>query len=92
MNVTKQIKIVLLQNSIKFVDKVSSPGAGNFAKQVIDYAVVNNGDLIMTLVNKGKTLFFSSWDEELIYNSSQIPVICINPVDTKKSSISGAWY
>ncbi|MCD6555589.1 MAG: universal stress protein [Bacteroidales bacterium] len=92
MTVTKQIKTILLKYNIKFVDKVSSPGAGNFAKQVIDYAVVNNGDLIMTLVNKGKTLFFTSWDEEIIYNSSQIPVICINPVDTKKSSIAGAWY
>lgn len=92
MTITKQIKTILLKYNIKFVDKVSSPGAGNFAKQVIDYAVENNGDLIMTLVNKGKTFFFTSWDEQIIYNSSQIPVICINPVDTKKSSFDGAWY
>jgi len=91
MNVTKQIKDIMTQYGIKFVDKVSSPEAGNFAKQVIDYSVENNADLIMTLVNKGKAFFFTSWDEQIIYNSSQIPVICINPVDTKKSTWAKGW-
>jgi len=40
----------------------------------------------MTLVNKDKSLFFSSWDEKIIYNNSQIPVICINPIETKKTT------
>jgi nucleotide-binding universal stress UspA family protein len=91
MTVTKQIKNIMTEYGINFVDKVSSPEAGNFAKQVIDYAVDNNADLIMTLVNKEKTFFFSSWDEQIIYNSSQIPVICINPVSTKKTSWDKAW-
>ncbi len=91
MNVTKQIKNILAEYGVKFVDKVSSPEAGNFAKQVIDYAVENKADLIMTLINKDKTFFFSSWDEQIIYNSSQIPVICINPVDTKKTTWAKSW-
>lgn len=91
MTVTKQIKDIMNQYGIKFYDKVSSPEAGNFAKQVIDYSVENNADLIMTLVNKDKTFFFSSWDEQIIYNSSQIPVICINPVETKKSAWDSGW-
>lgn len=91
MTVTKQIKEIMTEYGIKFVDKVSSPEAGNFAKQVIDYAIDNKADLIMTLVDKGKTLFFSSWDEQIIYNSSQIPVICINPVKTKKTAWDGGW-
>jgi nucleotide-binding universal stress UspA family protein len=91
MNVTKQIKDIMNEYDINFVDKVSSPEAGNFAKQVIDYAVDNEADLIMTLVDKDKTLFFASWDEQIIFNSSQIPVICINPVDTKKSSWDRGW-
>jgi nucleotide-binding universal stress UspA family protein len=86
MAVTKQIKMLLDEYGIEFVDKVSEPGAGNFAKQVIDYAVENEAELIMTLVNKDKSFFFSSWDEQIIYNSSQIPVICINPISTKKTS------
>lgn len=91
MNVTKQIKDIMTKYGVKFVDKVSSPEAGNFAKQVIDYSVENHADLIMTLVNKDKTFFFTSWDEQIIYNSSQIPVICINPVDTKKSTWAKGW-
>ncbi len=91
MTVTKQIKDFMTEYGINFVDKVSSPEAGNFGKQVIDYAVDNNADLIMTLVDKGKTFVFASWDEQIIFNSSQIPVICINPVETKKSAWAGGW-
>jgi len=91
MTVTKQIKNIMTEYGIKFIDKVSSPEAGNFAKQVIDYTVENKADVIITLVDKEKTFFFSSWDEQIIYNSSQIPVICINPIDTKKSSWDGGW-
>lgn len=91
INVTKQIKDFMTEYGINFVDKVSSPEAGNFAKQVIDYAVDNNADLIMTLVDKDKTFVFASWDEQIIFNSSQIPVICINPIHTKKSAWAGAW-
>jgi nucleotide-binding universal stress UspA family protein len=88
MNVTKQIKNIMTENEINFIDKVSSPEAGNFGKQIIDYAVENKADLIMTIIDKEKTFMFSSWDEQIIYNSSQIPVICINPVETQKSG----WY
>jgi len=88
MSITKQIKNIFDEYSIKYVDKVSSPTEGNFAKQVVDYAVQNEAELIMTLVNKDKSLFFSSWDEKIIYNSSQIPVICINPILTKTTSWS----
>ncbi len=86
MSITKQIKNLFDEYDVKYVDKVSSPTEGNFAKQVVDYAVQNEAELIMTLVNKDKSLFFSSWDEKIIYNSSQIPVICINPVATKTTS------
>ena len=91
MSVTKQIKNLFDEYDVKYLDKVSSPEAGNFAKQVVDYAVVKEAELIMTLVNKDKSLFFSSWDEQIIYNSSQIPVICINPHSKKKLSGGGGW-
>lgn len=91
MSVTKQIKNIMAEYGINFVDKVSSPEAGNFAKQVIDYTVENKADVIITLVDKDKTFFFSSWDEQIIYNSSQIPVICINPIETKKADWATSW-
>ncbi len=85
MAITKQIKNILEENGIKFEDKVSDPAEGNFADQVIDYAVQNDAELIMTMVNKEKNLFFSSWDEKLIYNAAEIPVICINPIEIRKT-------
>ena len=89
MAVIKQIKIIFDKHNVKYVDKVSDEGAGNFAKQVVDYAVVNNADLIMTMLNTDSFLpFFDSQDEQIIFNTSQIPVICINPVKTKNFS----WY
>ncbi len=89
MSITKQIKNIFDEYNVKYVDKVSSPTEGSFAKQVLDYAIANDAELIMTLVNKDKGLFFSSWDEKLIYNTAQIPVICINPIDTKRTTWVG---
>ena len=87
MSVVKQIKTIFDKHNVKYVDKVSDEGAGNFAKQVIDYAVTNDADLIMTMVSTGAFLpFFDSQDEQIIFNTSQIPVICINPANVKKLS------
>ncbi len=83
MNVTKQIKTIFDEYGVKYVDKVTEPGAGNFAKQVLDYAVDHEAELVMILVDQEKGLFFSSFDEQIIYNSMQIPVVCINPIDQK---------
>lgn len=90
MNVTKQIKNILDNYDVKYVDKVSEPGAGNFAKQVIDYALVHEAELIMAVISKDKLLpVFSTLDEQLVFNTSQIPVICINPASVFKTS--WAW-
>jgi hypothetical protein len=73
MSVVKQIKTIFDKHNVKYVDKVSDEGAGNFAKQVIDYAVSNEADLIMTMVSTGAFLpFFDSADEQIIFNTSQI--------------------
>jgi nucleotide-binding universal stress UspA family protein len=89
MSVIKQIKVIFDKHNVSYVDKVSEEGAGNFSKQVLDYAVSNEADLIMTMITKRRFLpFFNTMDEQLIFNSSQIPVICINPTDVKKLS----WY
>lgn len=87
MSVVKQIKNIFDKHNVKYCDKVSEKGAGNFAKQVIDYAMDNDTDLIMTMVSSESIVpFFDSQDEQIIFNTSQIPVICINPVNVKKQS------
>lgn len=61
------------------VDKIKG---GNFSKMVIDYATANQSDLIMIMTNPNKSFtkfILGSYDEEMIFNPSQIPVMCINP-------------
>jgi nucleotide-binding universal stress UspA family protein len=56
--------------------------SGSFSKQTIDFATAKNADLIliMTSPDKGWTQFFlGTYEEEIIFNTSQIPVMCINP-------------
>lgn len=55
---------------------------GNFTNQVIDYSTANNADMIMIMTNPDssfRSFLFGSYDEEIIFNTSQIPVMCINP-------------
>jgi len=95
MNVIiKQIKDSIKAHGIRFVVADPSKWAGNFSKQVIDYSVVNEADLIMIITNAELTLpMFDTWDEQIIFNSSQIPVMCINPARVKKSffAFGSSW-
>ena len=61
---------------VKKAEKSSS-----FEKQVIDYATSINSELIMIMTNptKGLSFILGSYDEDIIFNTSQIPVMCINP-------------
>lgn len=89
MNVVKQIKNTFDEHDVKYCDKVSEEGGGNFAKQVIDYSVVNEADLIMIMTggdNAGLPMF-DSWDEQIMFNSSQIPVICMNTQRLSKQAL-----
>jgi len=91
MSVTKQIKTIFDKHDVKHVDKVSEELGGNFAKQIVDYAVVNDADLIIIMSTNDQALpMLDSWDEQLMFNSSQIPVICVNPVQVKK--VRFGWY
>jgi nucleotide-binding universal stress UspA family protein len=63
---------------------IASDKASNFTKQVIDYATSENADMILILTNPDnnlKTFLLGNYDEDIIFNSSQIPVMCINPRD-----------
>ncbi|MCK4638626.1 MAG: hypothetical protein KAT33_04345, partial [Bacteroidales bacterium] len=56
----------------------------NFTKQLLTYAVQNNADLIMIMT--GPDMYspdfdLGLWDEKIMFNQAQIPVMCINPVE-----------
>jgi nucleotide-binding universal stress UspA family protein len=58
--------------------------SGNFVKQLLQYAAKIDGDLItmLNIQDKGLTEFIAGPDEQtIITNESQIPVLCINPVN-----------
>lgn len=56
---------------------------GNFAGQVLDYAIATKAGLIMILTNAREEqpeFILGPWDEKMIFNKARIPVMCINPV------------
>lgn len=82
--ITEAVKTITAwfdKNGIRYTVKVAEK-SGDFSKQVIEYATSINADLIMIMTNPDKglsTFIFGSYDEDIIFNASQIPVMCINP-------------
>jgi hypothetical protein len=72
-----------IANDVKYSVQASDK-SGNFTKQVLDYATAENADMILIMTNPDKSLksyLLGSYDEDIIFNPSQIPVMCINPRD-----------
>ncbi|OQX76900.1 MAG: hypothetical protein B6D64_09085 [Bacteroidetes bacterium 4484_276] len=77
----KQITEFFTKSGINYSVRLAGKNT-NFAKQVIDYATSNNADLIMIMTDPDqsfKRFILGSWDEQIIFNGSQIPVMCVNP-------------
>jgi nucleotide-binding universal stress UspA family protein len=69
------------KNDVTHFLSIAAKG-GNFSKQIIEFATAGNTDLIMIMTNpdKGFSKFImGSYDEDMLFNVSQIPVMCINP-------------
>ena len=89
-----RLKIISLQ-IIKFFEEKKIPfkikiaeKSANYSAQVISYAVENNTDLIMILTMPSIDVpgfNFSKWDERMMFNVAQIPVMCINPIELGSS-------
>lgn len=61
---------------------VTKSDGKDFSKKTIDYATATVADMIMIMTNPDKSFtkfILGSYDEEMIFNTSQIPVMCINP-------------
>jgi len=77
----KQITAHFDKNDVSYTIKVAEKSS-NFSKQVIDYSTSKNADLIMIMTNPEKglaTFILGTYDEQMIFNTSQIPVLCVNP-------------
>lgn len=85
-----QIKNILTKNRVKFTEKCSVD-KGNFAKSIIAFSDYIKADLILIMTNPDQllpSLLLSPWAEQVIFNTSKIPALCVNPVDLDITYIS----
>jgi nucleotide-binding universal stress UspA family protein len=75
------VQVYFEESKVDYSYLISVKESG-FADQAIDYATSVNADLIMIMTtpsNNFTRFLLSSIDEDIIFNKSQIPVMCINP-------------
>ena len=84
--VSEQIKEAFNKYGIKY--KITDAGkGGKFASQMLDYATAEKADMIMIMTDAdifSPNFNAEAWDEKVIFNKAEIPVMCINPVMTGK--------
>ena len=81
--ITKQIVEAFKKEGIRYSVEVAE-SAGESAKLLISQAVEKNMDMIMIVTEPqvGSSHFsVGPWNEKIMFNEAQIPVLCINPVE-----------
>lgn len=81
--ITKQITDIFDQEKVPY-NVTSASKSVNFAEQVISYSVTRHADLIMIMTRPNIDIpgfSLSAWNERLMFNEAQIPVMCVNPVE-----------
>ena len=83
--IVSQIADEFNKNKIQNVHAMAKR-TGSFSKQVQAYANEQNADLISIMTTPDKLKFMlNSYDEKMIFNQFEIPVMCLNPVETTVS-------
>jgi len=84
-NVVKgQIEEAFQQNKVNYKFETAEKQS-NYAEQLIKYAATINSDLILMMTSAdifSPDFPAAKWSEKLMFNGAQIPVMCINPVET----------
>lgn len=81
--ITRQISEAFTKADVKH-EIIISEKPGESAKELVDVAVQRNFDaIIMVTEPQIGTAYFSigSWNEKILFNEAQIPVLCINPIE-----------
>jgi nucleotide-binding universal stress UspA family protein len=81
--ISTQITQVFQENKVPH-NLVVAGKTGDFAGQVLEYGVANHADMIMILtvpLVDVPGFSVSAWDEKMMFNEAQIPVMCINPTE-----------
>lgn len=84
--VSEQIKEAFNKYGIQY--KITDAGkGGKFAEQMLEYASAEKADMIMIMTDAdifSPDFNAGAWDEKMMFNKAEIPVMCINPVMTGK--------
>lgn len=81
--ITRQITEIFDKEKVKYF-AIQAEKASGYADQVLSYAVLKKADLIMIMTQPNVDVpgfSLSNWDEKLMFNDAQIPVMCTNPLD-----------
>jgi len=81
--ITKQITDIFDESGLEYSVTVAKESS-DYADQVLSYAVTTDAKLIMIMTRPNIDLpgfSLAGWDERLMFNEAQIPVMCINPVE-----------
>jgi len=85
-----RLKIIIQQLTKIFNEKKipydihTADTSRDFSTQVISYAAAQQSDMIMIMTMPGEEVpgfNFSAWNERLMFNEAQIPVMCVNPIE-----------
>jgi nucleotide-binding universal stress UspA family protein len=71
----------LIQNNLDY-EIHTGKKSSKFAKETLDFAMKNNADLILITTTKHinfTSYFLGAEEQDIIANSSKIPVMCVNP-------------
>lgn len=81
--ITKQITDIFDESGLEYSVTVADETT-DYADQVLSFAVTTDAKLIMIMTRPNVDLpgfSLAGWDERLMFNEAQIPVMCINPVE-----------
>lgn len=77
---TMQLKNYFDKYDVKYIEVNSEEYGEDFDKQVVNYATSTYADMILILTDPKKHGgLFGQKEENIMFNGSQIPVLCVNP-------------
>jgi nucleotide-binding universal stress UspA family protein len=81
--ITKQITEIFDQEKVPY-NITTAYKSSNFAEEIISYSVMKHADLVMIMTRPNIDVpgfSLSAWNERLMFNEAQIPIMCVNPVE-----------
>lgn len=82
--VLNKIVQVFEKNGVQYEAELL-PETGSFAKQLIGYSKKIDADMLLIMTNTDSSIvpnfILNPWDEQIIFNEADIPVMAVNPRD-----------